>query len=69
MEYQALLSHLLGQPLKKGILQRRKNSIFSLLGARFMLEVPISKQKQTNKAKQTLLPKTAKEIYLMYKFL
>lgn len=34
-----------------------------------MLEVPISKQKQTNKAKQTLLPKTAKEIYLMYKSL
>lgn len=69
MEYQTLLSYLLGSPLKKGILQRRKNSIFSLLGARFMLEVPISKQKQTNKAKQTLLPKTAKEIYLMYKSL
>lgn len=69
MEYQTLLSYLLGSPLKKGILQRRKNSIFSLLGARFMLEVPISKQKQTNKAKQMLLPKTAKEIYLMYKSL
>lgn len=44
VERQTLLSYLLGLPLKEGIIQRRENSVFSLLGARFLLEVPISKQ-------------------------